>query len=279
MTASPAPLRVMIVDDEVHARDFVRHLLQRHPDVTVVGEAGNGPRALEEIRRHRPDLLFLDIHMPKQNGLELIDALGDTVPPVIVFTTAHDDHAVSAFERCAFDYLLKPINPQRFDRTLARARERLRTRSDADLGRQLRELVDRPAAPQASPPLPTEGAPAEPATGPLTRLVIKDAGRVYFVPVASVDWLEAAGNYVAVRVGGRSHLVHETLAALEQKLDPRTFLRIHRSTVVNVDRIKELQPFANGEFIVILHDGTKLKLSRSFRERADQVLGLGRGGG
>jgi two-component system LytT family response regulator len=272
MSAGPITLRTLIVDDEFHGRDVVRHMLKSHPDVTIVGEAANGTRALEEIRTQHPDVVFLDIRMPKLGGMELVDALETDVPPVIVFVTAHDSYAVQAFERCAFDYLLKPFDQERFDRTMVRVRERFRVRQDADMGRRLREVFDPKTLVEA--PVPTVTA-ARPKVTPLTRFVVKESGRVFFVPVANADWLEASGNYVGLRVGGKTHLIHETLASVEQMLDPQKFLRIHRSTIVNVDRIKELQPFANGEFVVILHDGTRLKLSRSFRDRANEVLGLG----
>lgn len=273
MSDAAVTLRAVIVDDEMHGRDVVRHMLRRHADVEIVGEAGNGERALEEIRARRPDLAFLDVRMPRLGGMELIDALGEDAPPVVVFITAHDAYAVQAFERRAFDYLLKPFDQERFDQTMARARERFRAQQDAAIGRRLRAAF----APGA---LPLESAPAPAGRGfvgtsRLERFVVKEAGRVFFVPVDAADWLEASGNYVGLRAGGKTHLIHDTLANVEQALDARKFLRIHRSTIVNVDRIKELQPIANGEFVVILQDGARLKLSRSFRDRANEALGLG----
>jgi two-component system LytT family response regulator len=265
-------LRTLIVDDEPLGRDVVRHMLKQHVDVDVVGEASNGVQALAEIRLRRPDLVFLDIRMPKLDGLDLIESLDAEAPPAIVFVTAHDEYAVRAFERCALDYLLKPFDQERFDATLGRVRDHFRTREDADFGRRLREFISlRTPAPVGAQPEPASGAGPD---GMLTRFVVKNAGRVFFVPVEATDWLEASGNYVALHVNGKTHLIHETLLQVEHTLDPRRFLRIHRSTIVNVDRIKELQPYTNGEFIVILHDGTRLKLSRSFRERANEVLGL-----
>jgi len=252
-------------------------MLKSHPDITIVGEAANGASALKEIKSKQPDLVFLDIRMPKLSGIDLVDTLKTAAPPVIVFITAHDAYAVAAFQRCAFDYLLKPFDQERFDQTLARVRQRFRAARDADFGRRLREVLDRHAAPCAglSPNAEMSAATnAETTSERLTRFVIKEAGRVFFVPVQAADGLEASGNYVGLHVGGKTHLIHETLAHLEQSLDPRKFLRIHRSTIVNVERIKELQPFANGEFVVILQDGTRLKLSRSFRDRANAVLGL-----
>lgn len=275
MTSAASPtLRILIVDDEPLGRDVVRYLLKSHPDTTVVGEAANGLKALEEIRAKRPDLVFLDIKMPKLGGLEVLQTLASegTAAPVVVFTTAYDEYAIEAFNRYALDYLLKPFDQDRFDAALERAHRHLRTTHDADLGRRLRELLG--SNPDALAEPRTEPAPAAEGDRPLSRFTLKNAGRVTFVSAEAVDWLEASGNYVGLHVQGKTHLIHDTLAAIEQSLDPQKFLRIHRSTIVRVDRIRELQPFTNGEFIVILHDGTRLKLSRSFRDRADQLLGL-----
>ncbi|HEY9154606.1 MAG TPA: response regulator [Opitutaceae bacterium] len=272
MSGESPKLSALVVDDEIHGRDVVKHMLKAHADITVVGEAANGAQALQEIRAKRPDIVFLDIRMPKRTGLELADALATDTPPVIVFVTAHDGYAVQAFERSAFDYLLKPFDQERFDQTMERARARLRADRDANFGRRLRELFIEGTGSSSTPPSFPPATAAEP--GRLARFVVKDAGRVFFIPVDATDWLEASGNYVGLHVGGKTHLIHETLRVIERSLDPKKFLRIHRSTIVNVDRIKELQPFANGEFVVILHDGTRLKLSRSFRERANAALGL-----
>jgi two-component system LytT family response regulator len=273
MSDTPPTLRAMIVDDEVHGREVVRHMLKNHKDVTVIGEAANGTTALEDIRLLKPDLLFLDIHMPRPGGMEIVDALGRDVPPVVVFITAHEKHAVEAFARRAFDYPLKPFDQERFDQTMVRVRERFRARQDADIGRRVREVLDPAGLPVEE--ARDESGPGNPTGGPLTRFVIKEAGRVFFVPVGAADWLEASGNYVGLHVGEKTHLIHDTLTNVEQTLDPRKFLRIHRSTIVNIDRIKELQPFGNSEFVVVLSDGTHLKLSRSFRDRANEMLGLG----
>lgn len=268
----PKTLRTLIVDDETLGREVVRHMLKKHADIEVVGEAANGVQALAEIRLRKPTLVFLDIRMPKLGGLDVIESLDHDAPPAIVFVTAHDEYAVRAFERCALDYLLKPFDQERFDATLARVRDHLKRREDADFGRRLREFMGM-RAPSSTPSVAEPDLPPSRDTR-LTRFVVKDANRVFFVPVESADWLEAAGNYIALHVAGKTHLIHDTLQQVERALDPRKFLRIHRSTIVNVERIKELQPFANGEFIVILRDATRLKLSRSFRERANEVLGL-----
>jgi len=275
MNAQGISYRALVVDDEVHGREVVKHMVRAHSDFSLIGEAANGVRALEEIRAKRPDVVFLDIRMPKLTGLALLDALAAELPPAVVFVTAHDTYAVAAFERYTLDYLLKPIDQDRFDRTLARVRERLQTKQDAHFGRLLKEILGShgPAPARATEVRGPKAVPAGPET--ITRFVIKEAGRVFFIAVEAADWLEASGNYVGLHVGGKTHLIHETLSAIEQTLDSRRFLRIHRSAIVNVDRIKELQPFSNGEFAVILRDGTRLKLSRSFRDRANTVLGLG----
>lgn len=272
---APTPLRTLIVDDEPLGRDVVRHMLQYHPDIVVVGEAANGVKALEEIRSKQPHLVFLDIKMPKMGGLEVLQSLSSeaVLAPVVIFTTAYDEYAVQAFERCALDYLLKPFDQERFDAALQRARRHLQNSHDADFGRRLRELVVMNSSGPERDPRAKPAADSGPGRV-LTRFALKEGGRVTFVSVDSVDWLEASGNYVGLHVQGKTHLIHESLASVEQALDPQKFLRIHRSTIVKVDRIKELQPFANGEFVVILHDGTRLKLSRSFRDRANEVLGL-----
>jgi two-component system, LytTR family, response regulator len=270
----PTGLRTVIVDDEPLGRDVVRHMLQSHPDIVVVGEAANGVKALEEIRAQQPQLVFLDIKMPKLGGLEVLKTLSSDsgALPVVIFTTAYDEYAVQAFERNALDYLLKPFDQERFNEALARARRHVRTAHEADFGRRLRDLIaSNSFGALDSTPKPRHDRPPERV---LSRFTLKEGGRVTFVSVDAVDWFEASGNYVGLHVQGKTHLIHETLSDVEQSLDPTRFLRIHRSTIVQVDRIKELQPFTNGEFVVILHDGTRLKLSRSFRERADEVLGI-----
>lgn len=264
MNDAPAsPITTLIVDDEPLGRDLLRHMLARHPDFRVVGECADGEKALAAVRRHAPQLVLLDIKMPRLDGMSLLQQLEADARPLVVFITAHDTYALQAFEAHAFDYLLKPFDQERFDQMLARIRRRVSEIAAAQLGQNVRHLL-------AGPP-PT--AAARPP--PLERIVVRESGRVYFVNVAEIEWLEAEGNYVALHVaGGRSHLVHETMATLETKLDPTRFVRIHRSTMVRIDRIKELLPHFNGEYVVLLHDQTRLKLSRSYLESARPVLGL-----
>lgn len=269
-------LRTLVVDDERHGRDVVRHMLAPHRDFVVIGECENGDQAIEDIRILRPDVLFLDVEMPGRNGVELIAALRSFVPPAVVFVTAHDTYAVQAFDRCALDYLTKPFLQERFERTLARIRALFTSRNDAALGRKVRDTV-LPEVTEQPASTPSESGSASDhglRSAPLGRFVIKEAGRMFFVPVEDVDYLEASGNYVALHAAKKTHLLHDTLANVEKELDPRRFLRIHRSTIVNVSRIRELESFTNGELVVVLNDSTKLKLSRTYRDLANQVLRL-----
>lgn len=255
----PEPtITALIVDDEPLGRDLVRHLLAAHEDFQVIGECGDGEKAAAAIKRHAPRVVFLDIGMPRLDGMSLLQQLPAEARPLVVFITAHEAFAIQAFAEHAFDYLLKPFDQERFDQTLDRVRRHLRQAEEAKLGQSVRSLLG--------------GAAPKPA---LERIVVRESGRVYFVDVADIEWLEAEGNYVALHVaGGKAHLVHDTLTHLEAKLDPARFVRIHRSTIVRVDRIKELLPHFNGEFVVVLKDGARLKLSRSFLDTARAVLGL-----
>jgi two-component system LytT family response regulator len=253
-----ASITALIVDDEPLGRDLVRHMLAAHADFHLVGECGDGEKALAAIKRHTPQVVFLDIKMPRLDGMSLLDRLPASVRPLVVFITAHDRYAIQAFAENAFDYLLKPFDQARFDQTIARVRQRLRQLDAARLGQSVRSMLG--------------GNEMKPA---LDRIVVRETGRVFFVEVADIGWLEAEGNYVALHVvDGKTHLVHETLANLHARLDASRFVRIHRSTIVRVDRIKELLPHFNGEYVVVLKDGTRLKLSRSFLDTARVALGL-----
>lgn len=251
------PLRALIVDDEPLAREGIRELLEGATGVTVAGECGNGRDAVSMIRQDRPDLVFLDVQMPEMDGFEVLDALEPSELPVVIFITAYDQHALRAFEFHALDYLLKPIDPERFAKALARAGEQLELREKRAATDRIVEMLQEVRA----------------GVEYLERFLIKSHGRVHFLDAADIDWIEAAGNYVKLHSGDDSHLIRETMTALEEKLDPRRFLRIHRSCIVNIDRIKELHPMFKGEYEVLLKDGTKLTLSRTYRSKLQGRLG------
>lgn len=261
-------IRALIVDDEPLARRGILARLARARDVEVVGECGGGREAVRAIRELAPDLVFLDVQMPGLDGFGVVETVGPDRMPLTIFVTAYDQHAIRAFEAQAFDYLLKPIDEERFDRAMERARRRLAERREGALGRRL-------AAVLAEAGEPVRGAKSEAGDGRTERFLIPARGRV--VPVASddVDWIEAAGDYVRLHVGQTSHLLRETMKGIEEQLDPGPFVRIHRSTIVNVERIRELRPHFNREYVVVLHDGTELKLSRGYRDRFDALFGGG----
>jgi two-component system, LytTR family, response regulator len=250
-------VRVLVADDEPLARERLRTLLTREEWVDLVAECPNGTDTIEAIDRLQPDLVFLDVQMPGANGFDVIEAVGPARMPLVVFVTAYDHYALRAFDVHALDYLLKPFDRQRFHEALVRARQQLDRRSGGDLERRLLELVQ----------------DLKPASHRLERFVIKSGGRVFFVRADEIDWIEAAGNYVKLHVGSDAHLFRETMNALELQLDPDTFFRIHRSHIVNIERVKELQPWFNGEYVVFLRNGTRLTLSRGYREKLQDRIG------
>ena len=244
-------ISALIVDDEPLARQRIRLLLQEEPDIELLGECGNGPEALAAIRQNPPQLLFLDIQMPEMDGFALLAKIPAEHLPVVIFVTAYDQHALKAFEVQALDYLLKPFKPARFKETVQRARERLAAKA--------------PGEPTVQALLALLGQrPAENVY--LSRLPVKTDDRILFLKIEQIDCIESAGNYVAVQVGKDTHILRETLNALETKLNPERFLRISRSAIVNLDRVKELQPHFQGEHVVILHGGKRLTMTRGLRE-------------
>jgi two-component system, LytTR family, response regulator len=262
---SEPSISTVIVDDEPLGRDLVRNMLAAHSEFRIAAECGDGEKALAEIKRHKPHVVFLDIKMPRLDGMTLLQRIEPEHRPLIVFITAHDAYAIKAFEAHAFDYLLKPFDQERFDETVARIRRQLQQVEEAKLGKSVRTLLAGVA--------PAAGNP--PAKSSTDRIVIRESGRVLFVDVQDIEWLEASGNYVALHVtSGKTHLVHDTMTNLEAKLDRIVFVRIHRSTMVNVKCIRELQPHFNGEYVVILKDNSRLKLSRGFLDTAKAALGL-----
>jgi len=249
--------RTIVVDDEPLARDRLLKLLRAEPEIEVIGEAKNGREAVELIRQLKPALAFLDVQMPELDGFGVLAELAADERPAVIFVTAFDKFAFKAFEVHAVDYLLKPFDKERFQTALKRALDQLARSQPETMHEQLSALLNelRPAAP------------------PSDRLAVKGDGRVVFVKVADIDWVEAADNYVSLHIGKDTHLLRETMTSIEQRLPREKFIRISRSTIVNMERIKELQPLFHGEYAVILRDGTKLTLSRSHRDKLQQ-LGL-----
>lgn len=247
-------LRALLVDDEMVARRRMRRVLEREPDVTIAAECADGAEALQEITKEAPDLVFLDVQMPELDGFEVIRRLPDDRLPCVIFVTAYDRYAMQAFDVHAIDYLLKPFSASRFQLALDRARERIRSRQ-ADTG-----LVELIASIRRRSPY-------------LSRLSVKTGGRIVLVDLRTVDWIEAADNYVRLHCGNREHVVRETLGSLERQLDPDCFVRIHRSVVVRIDQIREFHPATHGDMDVVLHDGTQLTMSRTWRARARHLIG------
>ncbi len=245
------PVRTLIVDDEPWARERVRDLLESHPEVEIIGEAGGGLEAVELISEQQPELVLLDIQMPDLDGFGVLEQLGEALPAVI-FITAYDQHALRAFQVHAVDYLLKPFERRRLQEAVDRAVQLIRTSSADERVARLEQLL-------------SKLRPGEP--GWLQRFLVRSHDCLYFVQSAAIDWIEACGNYVRLHEGARDHLVRQTMKGLEQRLDPAIFLRIHRSTIVNLDRIKELHPLFSGEYTVVLLDGTELTLSKGYRDR------------
>ena len=250
-------IRTLIVDDEPLGRERIRTLLADDPEIEVVGECSDGRQAVAAIERSRPDLVYLDVQMPEMDGFAVLDRIAGERMPAIIFVTAYDRYAVQAFEVHALDYLLKSFDRERFQAALQRAKDQLRHSRDGLWTERLTGLLEDLEARQKR----------------LTRLIIRSAGRIFFVRVEEIDWLEAADNYVRIHVNRESHLIRDTLQSLEGRLDPSKFLRIHRSTVVNFDRIKELQPLFHGDYVVRLQDGTELTLTRNYKEKLTGALG------
>jgi two-component system, LytTR family, response regulator len=246
----PAPIRALVVDDESLARRNLTVLLHRDPDIGSVAECASGLDAIQEIRKSKPDLVFLDVQMPECDGFDVIELLGSDLPPTIIFVTAYDEYALRAFEAGALDYLLKPFDDARFGRALNRAKEKL-----------------------------AHYLPAQPRAA--QRLVVRSRGQVLFVSVADIDWIEAAGYYACLHVGSDTHILRRSLSELEQDLGDEKFVRIHRSLVVNLERIRGLELQSGGEYEVVLKSRVRLRLSRRYRKRLQDRMGStsGRGSG
>ena len=248
-------IRTVIIDDERLARQRIRRMLSNSPDFEVIAEFENSQHGLDYLEDTGADLLFLDVQMPGLDGFALLEALNPARMPIVIFVTAYDEYALRAFEYHAFDYLLKPFDQTRFEKALDRARKQLTSQgsNNEKLLNLLNEIRQRNQEP--------------------ARFAIKTPGRVFFVRQEDIDWIEAADNYVNLHVGADTHLIRETMNSLEGRLDSRKFLRIHRSTIVNAERIKELRPWFHGEYVDLLKDGTELTLSRTYREKILSLLG------
>ena len=256
---TPPPLRVVIADDEPPARRRIRALLEPQTDVEIVGESATGRDTIAAVERARPDLLFLDVQMPEGSGFDVVAALGPSRPPAVVFVTAYDEFALRAFDVHAVDYLLKPFERDRFLTALDRAREQVRRRADTGADARLLALL---------------AEVGRAAHAYVERFPVRVGRRIRLVDVADIDYVQADANYVWLHAGGRSYLVRETMGNVEAKLDPARFLRIHRSTIVRIDRVQEVEPLVQGEYVLLLRSGAKLTSARSYRDRVREVLNL-----
>ncbi len=248
---------VLIVDDEAPARRRIRDLLEGETDFRIVGEARNGSEALGQITRLRPRVVFLDVQMPEMDGFEVVRSLPPGPLPLVVFVTAYDEYALDAFEVSALDYLLKPFDASRFRKTLDRVRQSLTEAEASRLAEGLERVLGRLEADRGLP----------------SRFLAKSRGRIHFVKPEDIDWIEAASNYAELHVGEDSYLVRETLDAMEGKLDPENFIRIHRSRIVNIDRVREIHPWEHGDYAVVLENGVRLRMSRRYKGNLDQAAG------
>ncbi|HET6617404.1 MAG TPA: LytTR family DNA-binding domain-containing protein [Gemmatimonadota bacterium] len=264
-------IRVVVVDDEPLARRRIVRLLADREGFEVAGEFGSGRKAALAIPEIEPDLLFLDVQMPEMGGFEVLESLSRSRPPVVIFVTAYDDYAVRAFEVHALDYIMKPFDDDRFDEALVHARTQLRMESGDSLRHRLNGVVEalqglgeRPASASQVSSIPARW---------LERLVIRTQDRAWFVRVADIEWVEAADYNVRIHTSDQTYTTRETLSGLAEQLDPRRFVRVHRSTIVNIDRVREIQPYFHGAYILVLQDGTQIRLSRSRRHALEEALG------
>jgi len=251
-------IRVLIVDDEPLARRGIRQLLETETDFEIAGEAANGREAISSIETYAPDLVFLDVQMPLLDGFSFVEKVGAGFLPEIVFVTAYDEHAIRAFEINALDYLLKPVDPLRFQKTLERVREKIKNSKPHGLEQKLSALL--------------ENLESSKPENYLERIALKEAGRVTFLSIDEILWISSEGNYVKLHAKSETHLLRETMDAIEQKLNPQKFVRLRRSTIVRIEQIKELHPLFNGEFEVVLKNGIKLSSSRRYRKNLDALL-------
>ena len=259
-------IRTILVDDEPLATQGLQLRLQAHDDVEVVATAANGREAIRQIKTHKPDLVFLDIQMPGFDGFSVIQGLMDVEPPLFVFVTAYGDHALRAFDAQAVDYLMKPVDEDRLAATMDRVRQRLSEKRSAEEAERLKEALAE-HAPEAAEELADATPEAAPAPGRFERMInIKDQGQIFRVDVDTIERIDAAGDYMCIQTGDNTLILRETMKDLEKRLDPRRFQRVHRSTIVNLDLVKQVKPHTNGECFLVLDSGAQVKVSRSYRD-------------
>jgi two-component system, LytTR family, response regulator len=249
-------IRTLIVDDEPLAREGLRLHLDEHPDIDVVGESGDGANAVMAIKDLQPELVFLDVQMSGLDGFGVLRAIGTDAMPIVVFVTAYDEFALQAFEAHAIDYLLKPLDPERLDTALERVRNQLHGKSRRERDERVLSLLSQVSGNARY----------------IERLVTRSDGKIRIIRVDDIDYVEAAGNYAKIHLAGKMHLVREGMNSLESKLDPARFLRIHRSVIVRIDRIKELESLYQGDYVVVLHDGTRLTTGRKYRDAIQEFI-------
>jgi two-component system LytT family response regulator len=267
VTERGVALTALIVDDEALARRRLAESLRRHESVRVAGECENGPAALDAIRELSPDIVFLDVQMPGMTGFDVLARLRPDEQPVIIFCTAYDQYALAAFDVHAIDYLLKPFADERFDEALRRAEHAIRSRNQSELGTRVRALLDHLDASDGRAPAPGS------TRHRLERFAVREREHLTVVDAASVDWIESAGDYLRIHVGEKSHLVRGTMVAVERRLDPARFLRIHRTAIVQLDRVRQLRVDSHGLYVVQLSTGVRLRVGQRYRNRALRHLG------
>jgi two-component system LytT family response regulator len=255
--SAPAPIRAIIVEDEPLGRERIRTLLSADREIEIIQECANGREAVAAIAKLEPDLIFLDVQMPEMNGFDVLELIAAEKMPAVIFVTAYDQYAVKAFEFHALDYLLKSFDPERFAAAVQRAKLQIASGRAEKLDDRIAALVEEL---QARKPRPE-------------RLIVRAGGRITFLRVADIDWISAADNYVCLHTGNESHLLRETMASIEVRLDPDKFVRLHRSTIVNLDCVARLEPLFHGDYSVLLTDGTELVMSRTYREKLERPLG------
>lgn len=243
-------IRTVVVDDEPLACKRLEKLLKEDEEIELISLCANGEEAIKQIKEEQPDLVFLDIQMPEINGFDVLQNIDQDEAPLIIFVTAYDEYALKAFEVHALDYLMKPFKKERFFDSLNRAKKTLKQDSRAGMNSKIDNLLEY----------------LEPAQGALSRILVKSSGRYFFLKTTDIDWIESAGNYVRIHSGGNNYLIRETMINMEKKLDSDTFFRIHRSTIINVNKVKELEQWFHGDYQVIMYNEEKLTMSRNYKE-------------